>query len=313
MFIKIFFKDKGVFSDISFDELAPKLDGNSVYIFVNTEQDFLKALAVLGNNDIDRAVLKSFKSNLIIQKDYLLMSLDFFTFHDDREHKYSIKAFVSEHALIVYNLHGTHQIKSFADTVFRENAFAKESPIYFFNIFLNKILDAYMSLIDVWYDEITNAEILLLEQKGHDTISLELAAIRKKIVYLRSSIYDIVDAVEDIASLDHIIVPEAVQRRFQKSLSKALVIQHALEKINTLIINVYNLYLTGLSARQNDISKTLTIVATIFMPITFITGFFGMNFEMPFLQHPYAYIICTVLMLAVIIFSFYYFKKRKWL
>ena len=75
-----------------------------------------------------------------------------------------------------------------------------------------------------------------------------------------------------------------------------------------------DLYLSSVSFRMNDVMKVLTIISTIFIPLTFIAGIYGMNFEnMPELGWKYGYFIIVGIMAAISLLMIVFFKKKKWL
>ena len=72
--------------------------------------------------------------------------------------------------------------------------------------------------------------------------------------------------------------------------------------------------MTTISNKMNEVMKVLTIIATIFIPLTFIAGIYGMNFtNMPELQYKYGYYVVWIVMLVVLIGMLIYFKRKKWL
>ncbi len=81
-----------------------------------------------------------------------------------------------------------------------------------------------------------------------------------------------------------------------------------------LLGGMHDTYLTTVSNRMNDIMKVLTIIATIFIPLTFVAGVYGMNFHhMPELAYPWAYPAVLVLMVIIALVMLFYFKRKKWL
>jgi magnesium transporter len=86
------------------------------------------------------------------------------------------------------------------------------------------------------------------------------------------------------------------------------------EQYNDMIANLLTLYMTGITARTNEIIRILTVFATIFIPLTFITGIYGMNFKyMPELSYKWAYPILLIIMFLVSVLLLVFFKKKKWL
>jgi magnesium transporter len=86
------------------------------------------------------------------------------------------------------------------------------------------------------------------------------------------------------------------------------------ETFRDIISGMLETYLSSMSNRMNEVMKVLTIIATIFIPLTFIVGLYGMNFQyMPELESPWGYPAVLVLMLGVSVFMLLYFKRKKWL
>ncbi len=85
-------------------------------------------------------------------------------------------------------------------------------------------------------------------------------------------------------------------------------------RLREMLADMLDMYLSGVSNRLNEVVKVLTVISTIFMPLTFIVGLYGMNFEyMPELKSPWGYPAVIVLMAAIAISMLFYFRKRKWL
>ncbi|MFX1411375.1 MAG: CorA family divalent cation transporter, partial [Promethearchaeota archaeon] len=81
-----------------------------------------------------------------------------------------------------------------------------------------------------------------------------------------------------------------------------------------IIFGMLDMYLSSVSNRMNDIMKVLTIISTVFIPLSFLAGFYGMNFlYMPELSQPIAYPILIIIMVAIALVMLYFFKKKKWI
>lgn len=96
------------------------------------------------------------------------------------------------------------------------------------------------------------------------------------------------------------------------------------ESYRDVLSGLIEIYLSSVSIRTNEIMRVLTVISSVFIPLSFIAGVYGMNFvsafngrrlplNMPELYHPLGYIGCLLLMLGVAIFQIIYFKKRGWL
>jgi magnesium transporter len=86
------------------------------------------------------------------------------------------------------------------------------------------------------------------------------------------------------------------------------------EIFREMLSGMYDIYLSSISYKTNEVMKTLAIIGTIFMPLTFIVGLYGMNFKyMPELSVPWAYPLLLVIMAVIAISMLIYFKAKKWL
>ena len=87
-----------------------------------------------------------------------------------------------------------------------------------------------------------------------------------------------------------------------------------LENYRDIIFGMLDMYLSSVSNKMNDIMKVLTIISTVFIPLSFLAGFYGMNFQyMPEFANPFAYPILIIVMFAIFGLMIYYFKKRNWI
>jgi magnesium transporter len=87
-----------------------------------------------------------------------------------------------------------------------------------------------------------------------------------------------------------------------------------IETFRDMLSGMMDIYLSSISNRMNEIMKVLTIIATIFIPLTFIVGLYGMNFKyMPELSWLWGYPLVLTLMLAVAVFMLIYFRRKKWI
>jgi magnesium transporter len=86
------------------------------------------------------------------------------------------------------------------------------------------------------------------------------------------------------------------------------------ETFRDMVSGMLDIYLSSVSNRMNEIMKVLTIIATLFIPLTFIVGVYGMNFKyMPELEWYYGYFVLWAVMVAIAFLMLLYFRKKKWL
>lgn len=180
--------------------------------------------------------------------------------------------------------------------------------------FLNQFIEGDLSLIKKYERELDRMENALEHEDLDDHIS-------SRVNEIRGDIRDLIDHYEELADFGQVLeenengfFKRKNTRYFRLFLDKIDNLRDASNSIRDLTIQIRDLYKTHLDIRQNHIMTVLTIVTTIFMPLTLIVGWYGMNFEyMPELQSPLAYPIVMLICLLIIIISLIYFKKKKWL
>jgi magnesium transporter len=132
--------------------------------------------------------------------------------------------------------------------------------------------------------------------------------------FFRKSIRPVREAIIQLSKLDSELIREQTVP-FLKDLQD--LITHAAEAIDTyrdMLSDQFNLYNSVISNRLNDIMKVLTVFAAIFIPLTFITGIYGTNFDyLPELHFKYSYLVFWLVMIAIAIVMLLFFKKKKWL
>jgi magnesium transporter len=91
-------------------------------------------------------------------------------------------------------------------------------------------------------------------------------------------------------------------------------VSDTVETYRDILANVLDIYLTSVSNKMNEVMKVLTVIATIFIPLTFLAGVYGMNFDyMPELSWPWAYPVVWAVFLLIFIGLLVWFKRKKWL
>jgi len=177
---------------------------------------------------------------------------------------------------------------------------------------MDTVVENYISVIEQIGEQIEDLEEEILT--GHDSGVMEKINLYKRETnYLRKSIRPAREAIFQLSRLESDLIHEKT-RPFFKDLEDLII--HATEAIDTyreLLTDQLNIYNSVVANKMNDIMKVLTIFAAVFIPLTFIAGVYGTNFEyLPELEYRYSYFIFWGVMLAIAGASLYYFKKKKW-
>lgn len=178
---------------------------------------------------------------------------------------------------------------------------------------LDTIVDNYILVTESIGREIEALEdrIFLNPEKS---LVEEIYKLKTEVSYLRKSVRPVRDLMGQVLKSENTLFQEKYLH-FVKDLND-LVMQaaEAIELYNGMISDHLNIYSTNVNNRINEVMKVLTIFASTFIPLTFLAGIYGMNFEyIPELGFKYSYLIFWIVVVAVVIGLLIYFRRKKWL
>ena len=178
---------------------------------------------------------------------------------------------------------------------------------------VDTVIDNYIYIIERFGEKIEDMEDVVLGDPEPEIME-QLSNYRKEMNYLRKSIRPAKEAITQLARLDSNLI-DLKTIPFLKDLED--LITQASEAIDTyreMLSDQMNLYNSALSNKMNDVMKILTIFAAIFIPLTFIAGIYGTNFEyLPELHFKYSYFIFWGVMIVVAVSLLIFFKRKKWI
>ncbi|WP_313074253.1 magnesium/cobalt transporter CorA [Lacrimispora sp.] len=183
---------------------------------------------------------------------------------------------------------------------------------YLMYLILDALTESYFDILETLNEQIDILEDQVLEKTEQDHL-LEIRRIKKELMKINKYIWPL----RDVASLLGREAMELIQPTTEPYLRDVYnrIVQaiDATEMCRDLLSGLADLHLSNTSNRLNEIMKVLTVISTIFIPLTFIAGIYGMNFaHMPELQLPWGYGATWGIMLAIAGCMIYYFKKKKW-
>lgn len=184
---------------------------------------------------------------------------------------------------------------------------------YIFYRFIDTVVDQYYLVIDRLAERIEKLEDEVMDNPTTKTLN-QLQAVRKELIFLRRSIHPLRESINTILKSESKLLQKDTERFFSDVYDHTIQIVESLETYRDLLSGIMDLYMNTASNRMNEIMKVLTIMSTIFIPLTFIAGIYGMNFQyMPELEYKWAYPVAMGVMVLVAIFMLIFFKRKKWL
>lgn len=178
---------------------------------------------------------------------------------------------------------------------------------------VDTIVDNYYLVMNHVSDEISKLELTLLKDPGPDSVR-EITKLKRKIIMLRKHIHPVREALRSLYNLETDLVSDKTSAFINDVMDHVNHIIQDLEVQREALNGFFDLYNSNLSNKMNGIMKTLTVITTIFIPLTFIVGVYGMNFKhMPELDWEYGYPAALGVMVLTGIGMMYYMKRKDWL
>lgn len=179
--------------------------------------------------------------------------------------------------------------------------------------FLDTIVDNYFVVLERLEERIEPLEIELLNNPTADSLS-KIHALKQEAMLLRKALWPLREVVATLIKGESGLIQEETiifLRDLQDHILQAL---DATETARDVLSSMTDLYMSSVSHRLNETMKVLTVMASVFIPLTFIAGIYGMNFEvMPELHWKYGYAFVWLLMVIVATLTLFILKRKKWL
>jgi magnesium transporter len=189
----------------------------------------------------------------------------------------------------------------------------KMGPDYLMYALLDSIVDSYFSILEKLGEKIEGSEETLVHDPS-DEILHQIHALKRELIGLRRSVWPLRELVGGIERSESALIKESTGMYLRDVYDHTIQVIDTVESYRDMVSGMLDIYLSSISNRMNAVMKVLTIIATIFIPLTFIAGIYGMNFKyMPELEWKLGYAAVLIIMLIVVAIMLIYFKKKKWL
>jgi magnesium transporter len=183
---------------------------------------------------------------------------------------------------------------------------------YLTYLLLDTIIDGYFPVVEHYEDRIEALEDVIISNPDRNTMQ-EIYDVRRELLALRRLIWPMRNVLNLLMRDHHGIVSDEVQIYFRDSYDHVIQILEIIEAYRELAASLMDVYMSTMGNKLNEIMKFLTVISTIFIPLTFIVGVYGMNFEnMPELKGEWSYFIVWLIMLAVAGGLIFYFWRKGW-
>ncbi|MBU0581293.1 MAG: magnesium/cobalt transporter CorA [Candidatus Margulisbacteria bacterium] len=184
---------------------------------------------------------------------------------------------------------------------------------YLAYLLIDAVVDGYFAVLEKEGESIDRLEDKLLAEPKPATLQA-IHQLKRKMIILRKSVWPLREAINWLQRTESPLLKNTTKIYLRDAYDHTIQVIDAIEMYRDTLSGLTDIYLSSISNKLNEVMKVLTIIATIFIPLTYISGVYGMNFKyMPELQWPLGYFIVLGFMAIVALLMIFYFRKKKWI
>ncbi|MGA1796130.1 MAG: magnesium/cobalt transporter CorA, partial [bacterium] len=178
---------------------------------------------------------------------------------------------------------------------------------------LDAVVDNYFLILEALGEEVEELEEALVVNPTPQVLQA-IHHLKRETIFLRKAVWPLREVIDSLGRRESPLIGKGTTLFLRDVYDHTIQIIDTAETFRDLIAGMLDIYLSSISNRMNNVMKVLTIIATIFIPLTFIAGIYGMNFKyMPELDWRWSYPLVWVVMVLVAVYMVMYFKDKGWL
>ncbi|MFC1514774.1 magnesium/cobalt transporter CorA [Candidatus Omnitrophota bacterium] len=192
-------------------------------------------------------------------------------------------------------------------------------PDYLAYALLDAVVDSHYLILEKIGDTIEGIEEELVTNPNPQTLQT-IHSLKKETIFLRKSVWPLREVVNSLERSESKLIAKATHIYLRDVYDHTIQVIDTIETFRDVVSGMVDMYLSSISNKMNEVMKVLTMIATIFIPITFVAGIYGMNFNhevskwnMPELTWRFGYLGVWAVMLLIIFLMVLFFKRKKWL
>lgn len=225
--------------------------------------------------------------------------------------------FLGDNYIVTHHDYSISGIERVWGNCMKDDRFWRNGPDYLLYRITDEVVASYMPVVEALDNEIDLAEDLVFQKPTEEMLG-KIFSLKRAVLHLRRVIGPQREVLNKLARDDYKVIDKPVKVYFRDVYDHLVRLHDLTENIRDLVSGTLDTYLSVINNRMNDIMKTLTVITTFFMPISFITGFFGMNFFQPVtdLHHwtamP-AFVITLLIFILTPIGMILWIRRKGWI
>ncbi|OWR28093.1 magnesium and cobalt transport protein CorA [Saccharibacillus sp. O23] len=222
----------------------------------------------------------------------------------------ALNIFLGRHFVITLTRQKIHELRTVKPIMWEEEVHAPDRFMY---LLIDRVIDNFFAVGDRIEDQIERLEedILMHTKRTHLN---DIIGLRAEILWLKKVLVPQREVINILNKKDLRLIDDELQKYFSDIYENAVKVSEAFDTYRDLMGNLREAYQSSISNSANEIMKIFTVITTIFMPLTVVTGIYGMNFDhMPELHWTYGYPMVIGLMIVLGLTMYFLFRKKGWL
>jgi len=189
----------------------------------------------------------------------------------------------------------------------------KSGPDYLAYSLIDNIVDNYFGVMEKIEEWVESLEEELVVNATRESLQ-KINRLKKDMLFLRKAVWPLREMILALERMESPLIRQDTRIYLRDVYDHAIQVIDTLETFRDMVSGMIDIYLSSLSFKMNEIMKVLTLIATIFIPLTFVAGVYGMNFRnMPELGWEFGYYAVWGIMIAIVVIMLVYFRKREWI
>lgn len=311
--MKIRLVDSGVFTPVDDIEMTLTAPASGFYWLDADVDDLAELQPLFSLHDLaveDCLSEEEQRPKIEIYENHYFIVVNSIRFDDEEIFLRALNVFLGRHFIITVTKQKIHELRTVKPLLWEDEV---STPDRFLYLLIDLVTDNYFSVGDRIEARIEKLEedILMHTKKSHLS---EIIGLRSEILWLKKVLGPQKEVINTLNKKDLRLIDDQLQKYFSDIYENAVKISETFETYRDLMGNLREAYQSSIANRANEIMRVFTAITTIFIPLTLITGIYGMNFDnMPELHWEYSYYVVIGVMISAGALMFYLFRKKDWI
>lgn len=231
--------------------------------------------------------------------------------NDLRPSTREIDVVVGPRTLVTYHDGDTRSVTEAAGVLAQRPELLKRSPAHLLHFLLDVLVDHYLPIMDHIAEHVDALEEEVFERDGREMYE-RIIHLKRGIAAMRRIVGPQRDTVLALTRDEFRAIPPEIRPYLRDVYDRLARVSDLLDSFRDEIAGLLDLHVSVVSNRMNEVMKRLTVIATIFMPLTFVTGYFGMNFRLPEYEWANGQLIAIAVLVVTGVGTWWYLRARRW-